>query len=110
LVTPQCRLHISTAEAAIDAAIKGLGVTNVLSYQVAQDSAADIGVSAAGARTATSGARCRVFPAAENVKGELAQACPCAHDAATAPFKHSIASPGARPSLARKNEARRYVR
>jgi DNA-binding transcriptional LysR family regulator len=36
LVTPQCRLHISTAEAAIDAAIKGLGVTNVLSYQVAQ--------------------------------------------------------------------------
>jgi DNA-binding transcriptional LysR family regulator len=35
-VAPQCRLHINTAEAAIDAAIAGLGVTNVLSYQVAR--------------------------------------------------------------------------
>lgn len=36
LIRPQCRLHINTAEAAIDAAIGGLGVTNVLSYQVAR--------------------------------------------------------------------------
>jgi DNA-binding transcriptional LysR family regulator len=36
LITPHCRLDINTAEAAIDAAIKGLGVTNVLSYQVAE--------------------------------------------------------------------------
>jgi len=36
LVRPPCRLHINTAEAAIDAAIGGLGVTNVLSYQVAR--------------------------------------------------------------------------
>jgi DNA-binding transcriptional LysR family regulator len=33
-VRPQCRLKINTAEAAIDAAISGVGVTNVLSYQV----------------------------------------------------------------------------
>lgn len=33
-VRPMCRLKINTAEAAIDAAIAGLGVTNVLSYQV----------------------------------------------------------------------------
>ena len=31
-----CRLKINTAEAAIDAAIAGIGVTNVLSYQVAR--------------------------------------------------------------------------
>jgi len=36
LMRPQCRLHINTAEAAIDAAISGLGVTNVMSYQVAR--------------------------------------------------------------------------
>jgi DNA-binding transcriptional LysR family regulator len=36
IVTPRCRLHINTAEAAIDAAIAGVGVTNVLSYQVAR--------------------------------------------------------------------------
>jgi DNA-binding transcriptional LysR family regulator len=36
IIRPQCRLHINTAEAAIDAAISGLGVTNVLSYQVAR--------------------------------------------------------------------------
>ncbi|MDF2117732.1 LysR family transcriptional regulator [Roseiarcaceae bacterium H3SJ34-1] len=36
LIRPRCRLHINTAEAAIDAAIRGLGVTNVLSYQVAR--------------------------------------------------------------------------
>jgi DNA-binding transcriptional LysR family regulator len=36
LITPLCRLHINTAEAAIDAAIAGVGVTNVLSYQVAR--------------------------------------------------------------------------
>jgi DNA-binding transcriptional LysR family regulator len=35
-VRPLCRLKINTAEAAIDAAIAGVGVTNVLSYQVAQ--------------------------------------------------------------------------
>ncbi|WP_157016826.1 LysR family transcriptional regulator [Mesorhizobium xinjiangense] len=34
-VRPMCRLKINTAEAAIDAAIAGIGVTNVLSYQVA---------------------------------------------------------------------------
>jgi DNA-binding transcriptional LysR family regulator len=33
-VRPQCRLKINTAEAAIDAAIAGVGVTNVLSFQV----------------------------------------------------------------------------
>jgi DNA-binding transcriptional LysR family regulator len=33
-VRPWCRLKINTAEAAIDAAIAGIGVTNVLSYQV----------------------------------------------------------------------------
>ncbi|MFC0012243.1 LysR family transcriptional regulator [Devosia nitrariae] len=33
-VRPICRLKINTAEAAIDAAIAGVGVTNVLSYQV----------------------------------------------------------------------------
>jgi DNA-binding transcriptional LysR family regulator len=35
-VRPMCRLKINTAEAAIDAAIAGIGVTNVLSYQVAR--------------------------------------------------------------------------
>ncbi|MBZ9894583.1 MULTISPECIES: LysR family transcriptional regulator [unclassified Mesorhizobium] len=35
-VRPYCRLKINTAEAAIDAAIAGVGVTNVLSYQVAR--------------------------------------------------------------------------
>jgi len=30
---PQCRLKVNAAEAAIDAAIAGVGVTNVLSYQ-----------------------------------------------------------------------------
>jgi DNA-binding transcriptional LysR family regulator len=35
LVTPLCRLQINTAEAAIDAAIAGIGLTNVLSYQAA---------------------------------------------------------------------------
>lgn len=33
-IRPICRLKINTAEAAIDAAIAGIGVTNVLSYQV----------------------------------------------------------------------------
>jgi DNA-binding transcriptional LysR family regulator len=33
-VRPLCRLKINTAESAIDAAIAGVGVTNVLSYQV----------------------------------------------------------------------------
>lgn len=33
-VRPLCRLKINSAEAAIDAAIAGVGVTNVLSYQV----------------------------------------------------------------------------
>jgi DNA-binding transcriptional LysR family regulator len=33
-VRPMCRLKINSAEAAIDAAIAGVGVTNVLSYQV----------------------------------------------------------------------------
>jgi DNA-binding transcriptional LysR family regulator len=35
-IQPLCRLHINTAEAAIDAAISGVGITNVLSYQAAQ--------------------------------------------------------------------------
>jgi DNA-binding transcriptional LysR family regulator len=35
-IVPRCRLYINTAEAAIDSAIRGVGVTNVLSYQVAQ--------------------------------------------------------------------------
>ncbi|HEY4209849.1 MAG TPA: LysR family transcriptional regulator [Steroidobacteraceae bacterium] len=39
-VRPYCRLKINTAEAAIDAAIAGVGVTNVLSYQVAREVAA----------------------------------------------------------------------
>lgn len=39
-VRPYCRLRVYTAEAAIDAAIAGVGVTNVLSYQVARAVAA----------------------------------------------------------------------
>jgi DNA-binding transcriptional LysR family regulator len=39
-VRPHCRLKINTAEAAIDAAIAGVGVTNVLSYQIARAVAA----------------------------------------------------------------------
>jgi DNA-binding transcriptional LysR family regulator len=35
-VRPLCRLKINTAESAIDAAVAGVGVTNVLSYQVAR--------------------------------------------------------------------------
>jgi DNA-binding transcriptional LysR family regulator len=35
-VRPLCRLKINTAESAIDAALAGVGVTNVLSYQVAR--------------------------------------------------------------------------
>ncbi|HEY4200346.1 MAG TPA: LysR family transcriptional regulator [Devosiaceae bacterium] len=35
-IRPLCRLKINSAEAAIDAAIAGIGVTNVLSYQVAR--------------------------------------------------------------------------
>jgi DNA-binding transcriptional LysR family regulator len=35
-VRPLCRLKINTAEAAIDAALAGVGVTNVLSYQIAR--------------------------------------------------------------------------
>jgi DNA-binding transcriptional LysR family regulator len=35
LMTPLCRLNINTAETAIDSVIAGVGVTNVLSYQVA---------------------------------------------------------------------------
>ena len=33
---PRCRLRVNTAEAAIDAALAGVGVTNVLSYQCAR--------------------------------------------------------------------------
>src|ERR1700754_387640 len=33
---PRCRLNINTADAAIEAAVAGLGVTHVLSYQIAQ--------------------------------------------------------------------------
>ena len=33
-VTPRARLVVTTAEAAIDAAIAGVGVTRVLSYQI----------------------------------------------------------------------------
>jgi DNA-binding transcriptional LysR family regulator len=36
VVTPRRRLDINTAEAAVDAAVAGLGVTRVLSYQAAQ--------------------------------------------------------------------------
>lgn len=36
LIHPVCRLHVNTAEAAVDAAIAGVGVTNVLSYQIAR--------------------------------------------------------------------------
>jgi DNA-binding transcriptional LysR family regulator len=35
-VRPYCRLKINTAESAIDAAMSGVGVTNVLSYQIAR--------------------------------------------------------------------------
>jgi DNA-binding transcriptional LysR family regulator len=35
-VRPLCRLKINTAESAIDAAVAGVGVTNVLSYQIAR--------------------------------------------------------------------------
>jgi DNA-binding transcriptional LysR family regulator len=35
-VRPTCRLNINTAESAIDAAIAGIGVTHVISYQVAR--------------------------------------------------------------------------
>jgi DNA-binding transcriptional LysR family regulator len=35
-VRPTCRLNINTAETAIDAAIAGIGVTHVISYQVAK--------------------------------------------------------------------------
>jgi DNA-binding transcriptional LysR family regulator len=35
-VRPLCRLKTNTAESAIDAAVAGVGVTNVLSYQVAR--------------------------------------------------------------------------
>jgi DNA-binding transcriptional LysR family regulator len=35
-VRPACRLNINTAESAIDAAIAGIGVTHVISYQVAR--------------------------------------------------------------------------
>jgi DNA-binding transcriptional LysR family regulator len=35
-VRPNCRLNINTADSAIDAAIAGIGVTHVLSYQVAK--------------------------------------------------------------------------
>jgi DNA-binding transcriptional LysR family regulator len=31
-----CRLNVNTAEAAIDAAIAGVGLTHVLSYQIAR--------------------------------------------------------------------------
>jgi DNA-binding transcriptional LysR family regulator len=33
---PQCRLNVNTAEAAIDAALAGVGITRVLSYQIAR--------------------------------------------------------------------------
>jgi len=34
-ISPLCRLQVNTAEAAIDAAVAGVGITNVLSYQAA---------------------------------------------------------------------------
>jgi DNA-binding transcriptional LysR family regulator len=37
---PHCRLHVDTAEAAVDAAVAGVGVTRVLSYQAASAVAA----------------------------------------------------------------------
>lgn len=36
VIAPRCRLRINTAEAAVDAAIAGVGIANVLSYQVAR--------------------------------------------------------------------------
>jgi DNA-binding transcriptional LysR family regulator len=33
---PRCRLNVNTAEAAIDAALAGVGITQVLSYQIAR--------------------------------------------------------------------------
>ena len=36
-MAPRCRLSVNTAEAAIDSAIAGVGVTRVLSYQIARD-------------------------------------------------------------------------
>jgi DNA-binding transcriptional LysR family regulator len=36
VISPTCRLHINSAEAAVDAAIASIGITNVLSYQAAQ--------------------------------------------------------------------------
>jgi DNA-binding transcriptional LysR family regulator len=41
-VDVRCRLAVNTAEAAIDAAIAGLGLTRVLSYQVAQSEQAGL--------------------------------------------------------------------
>jgi DNA-binding transcriptional LysR family regulator len=35
-IEPICRLHINSAEAAVDAAVAGVGITNVISYQAAQ--------------------------------------------------------------------------
>jgi DNA-binding transcriptional LysR family regulator len=39
--TPRCRLHVDTAEAAVDAAVAGVGLTRVLSYQAASAVAAE---------------------------------------------------------------------
>jgi DNA-binding transcriptional LysR family regulator len=36
-VRPICRLKVNTAESAIDAAVAGLGLTNVLSYQITRE-------------------------------------------------------------------------
>jgi DNA-binding transcriptional LysR family regulator len=36
VISPTCRLHINSAEAAVDAAVASIGITNVLSYQAAQ--------------------------------------------------------------------------
>ena len=36
VISPTCRLHINSAEAAVDAAIASIGITNVLYYQAAQ--------------------------------------------------------------------------
>jgi DNA-binding transcriptional LysR family regulator len=35
-VPPRCRLNVNTAEAAIDAAVAGVGIAHVLSYQIAR--------------------------------------------------------------------------
>jgi DNA-binding transcriptional LysR family regulator len=36
VISPMCRLYVNSGEAAVAAAIAGVGITNVISYQAAQ--------------------------------------------------------------------------